>query len=399
MKLRYAGVMTHADADSSARQPALVAESIGKQFGDTQVLKGIDLNVAPGEIVALLGPSGCGKTTLLRIAAGLLSASTGHMQIAGQTVVDGAVHTLPPEARGIGMVFQDYALWPHLSVLDNVAFPLRMRGERKAARHDRARKALARVGLDHLADRSPGTLSGGQQQRVALARAIVAEPPLVLFDEPLSNLDRELRESLALEMSTLLRELGLSAIYVTHDQAEAFTVADRVAIMIGGEIAQIAAPETIFSDPASVDVAQFLNIGALIDGDIAEKRFRGSSELLSVETPLSNGYEGRQAADPANGSARRQHRAAEGPRAPQPVSGRPLPAASGTGRGWASTGLPRGRPCRAGRRDRACTARRTPARLHRETLTYITGKDATCSAPQRLSPASGLARRWLRPIR
>lgn len=293
MKLRYVSIMTHADADLFARQPALVAESVGKRFGDTEVLKGIDLNVAPGEIVALLGSSGCGKTTLLRIAAGLLSASNGRMQIAGHTVVDGAVHTLPPEARGIGMVFQDYALWPHLSVLDNVAFPLRMRGERKAARQDRARKALARVGLDHLADRSPGTLSGGQQQRVALARAIVAEPPLVLFDEPLSNLDRELRESLALEMSTLLRELGLSAIYVTHDQAEAFTVADRVAIMIGGGIAQIAAPETIFSDPASVDVAQFLNIGALIDGDIAEKRFRGSSELLSVETPLSNGYEGR----------------------------------------------------------------------------------------------------------
>ncbi len=285
--------MRDTSTQATPRTPALIATTIGKRFGDTSVLRGIDLTVAPGEIVALLGPSGCGKTTLLRIAAGLLSASSGRMEIAGRTVADGAVHTLPPEARGIGMVFQDYALWPHLSVLDNVAFPLRMRGDKRAVRNERARAALARVGLDHLADRSPGTLSGGQQQRVALARAIVAEPPLVLFDEPLSNLDRELRESLALEMSTLLRELGLSAIYVTHDQAEAFTVADRVAIMIGGEIAQIAAPEAIFADPASVDVAQFLNIGALIDGEIAERQFRGSSAALSVETPLTNGYNGR----------------------------------------------------------------------------------------------------------
>ena len=280
-------------AATTPRTAALVAAAIGKRFGDTSVLRGIDLTVAPGEIVALLGPSGCGKTTLLRIAAGLLSASAGRMEIAGQTVADGTVHTLPPEARGIGMVFQDYALWPHLSVLDNVAFPLRMRGDRRAARTARARAALARVGLDHLADRAPGTLSGGQQQRVALARAIVAEPPLVLFDEPLSNLDRELRESLALEMSTLLRELGLSAIYVTHDQTEAFTVADRVAIMIGGEIAQIDAPEAIFADPASVDVAQFLNIGALIDGEVAAREFRGTSAPVSVRSPLSNGYQGR----------------------------------------------------------------------------------------------------------
>lgn len=247
---------------------ALNAVQIAKSFGDTQVLRNIDLDLAPGEVVALLGPSGCGKTTLLRIAAGLLSASSGQMQIAGQRVVDGAGFNAAPEARGIGMVFQDYAIWPHLSVLENVAFPLRMRKLGRSDRETRARRALDRVGLSHLAERFPGTLSGGQQQRVALARAIVAEPPLVLFDEPLSNLDRELREGLALEIGALLRELGLSAIYVTHDQSEAFTIADRVAVMLGGEIAQIDTPEQIFACPASVQVAQFLNIGALVDGKV-----------------------------------------------------------------------------------------------------------------------------------
>ncbi|MCC5955836.1 MAG: ABC transporter ATP-binding protein [Natronohydrobacter sp.] len=258
-------MMTNLQSDRSF---ALNAAQIAKSFGDTQVLRNIDLDLAPGEVVALLGPSGCGKTTLLRIAAGLLSASSGQMQIAGQRVVDGASFNAPPEARGIGMVFQDYAIWPHLSVLENVAFPLRMRKLGRSDRETRARRALDRVGLSHLAERFPGTLSGGQQQRVALARAIVAEPPLVLFDEPLSNLDRELREGLALEIGALLRELGLSAIYVTHDQSEAFTIADRVAVMLGGEIAQIDTPEQIFACPASVQVAQFLNIGALVEGKV-----------------------------------------------------------------------------------------------------------------------------------
>ncbi len=254
------------------RSFALTASKIAKSFGESQVLRNIDLDLAPGEVVALLGPSGCGKTTLLRIAAGLLAASSGRMQIAGNRVVDGSGFNAPPEARGIGMVFQDYAIWPHLSVLENVAFPLRMRKLGRNDRETRARRALDRVGLSHLSDRLPGTLSGGQQQRVALSRAIVAEPPLVLFDEPLSNLDRELREGLALEIGTLLRELRLSAIYVTHDQSEAFTIADRVAIMLDGRIAQIDTPERIFSVPASVEVAQFLNIGALIEGRVCRAR-------------------------------------------------------------------------------------------------------------------------------
>lgn len=267
----------------SGHSCALTARQIAKSFGETQVLRNIDLDLAPGEVVALLGPSGCGKTTLLRIAAGLLAASSGQMQIAGKRVVDGSGFNAPPEARGIGMVFQDYAIWPHLSVLENVAFPLRMRKLGRSARNTRALRALDRVGLSHLADRFPGTLSGGQQQRVALARAIVAEPPLVLFDEPLSNLDRELREGLALEIGALLRELGLSAIYVTHDQSEAFTIADRVAVMLAGKIAQIDTPEQLFAAPATVEVAQFLNIGALIDGRISAARgFTCSRDHLNL---------------------------------------------------------------------------------------------------------------------
>ncbi len=272
------------------RTPALDARAIGKAFDGATVLDGIDLDLAHGEVIALLGPSGCGKTTLLRIAAGLMAPSAGKLSLGGRSVAESGGRVVPPEARGLGMVFQDYALWPHLSVVDNVAFPLRMRGMGRGARRTGALRALARVGLEALADRYPGTLSGGQQQRVALARAIVAEPPLVLFDEPLSNLDRELRESLAVEMAELLRELGLSALYVTHDQAEAFTVADRVAIMQGGRIAQIDTPEVLFTAPASVEVARFLNIGAILGGIASGARFRSECGFeIPAPSPAPDG--------------------------------------------------------------------------------------------------------------
>jgi iron(III) transport system ATP-binding protein len=271
---------------------ALTAVGIGKVFDGKVVLEGIDVVLPQGEVLALLGPSGCGKTTFLRIVAGLMAPDGGQLSIGGRLVAAGGGPVLPPEARDLGMVFQDYALWPHLSVVDNVAFPLRMRGLGRRARRDRAMSALARVSLAHLADRSPGTLSGGQQQRVALARAVVAEPPIVLFDEPLSNLDRELRESLALEIARLMRELGLTGIYVTHDQNEAFAVADRVAVMQAGRIAQIAPPEALFAEPASLDVARFLNIGAIIPGHARDSDFHAPGLGRPIQIGRRPGFVG-----------------------------------------------------------------------------------------------------------
>src|SRR5690606_34664336 len=196
-------------------------------FGTNTVLNQIDLHIDAGSVVALLGPSGCGKSTLLRLLAGLTQPAAGEIHF-GERQVAKAGWSLPPEARDIGMVFQDYALWPHMTVAQNVAFPLKMRNVRRQECDSRVAQALARVGLSEFADRKPAGLSGGQQQRVALARAIVAEPRVLLFDEPLSNLDSELRESLCLEMATLLRQLGTTAVYVTHDRREAEILADRI---------------------------------------------------------------------------------------------------------------------------------------------------------------------------
>ncbi|WP_194205995.1 ABC transporter ATP-binding protein [Superficieibacter sp. 1612_C1] len=207
-------------------------------FGTQTVLNQIDLHIDPGSIVALLGPSGCGKSTLLRLLAGLTQPADGEIFF-GERRVAKRGWSLPPEARDIGMVFQDYALWPHMTVAQNVAFPLRMRGVSRAERERRVEQALQRVGLAAFAGRKPAGLSGGQQQRVALARAIVAEPRVLLFDEPLSNLDSELRESLCLEMSQLLRQLGTTAVYVTHDRREAELLADRIVHLSGGSIAAI----------------------------------------------------------------------------------------------------------------------------------------------------------------
>ncbi len=306
------------DTRASTPATALEASGIGRSFDGKPVLEGVDLRLGAGEVIALLGPSGCGKTTLLRIIAGLLAPSAGRLTIGERLMAEGGGTTAPPEARGLGMVFQDYALWPHLSVRDNVAFPLRMRGMGRTDRRARAQAALDQVGLGHLADRWPGTLSGGQQQRVALARAIVAEPPLVLFDEPLSNLDRELRESLAVEMGRLIRRLHLSAVYVTHDQAEAFTIADRVAVMLDGRIAQIDAPEALFARPASVAVARFLNIGAIFEGALDGGQFRCARGAIALSAEGLGGLTACAAgpahllvprtavtpADPANGHLR-----------------------------------------------------------------------------------------------
>lgn len=213
-------------------------QGVSYAFGAHTVLNHIDLHIQPGSIVALLGPSGCGKSTLLRLLAGLSEPAEGEIWF-GDRLVAKAGWTLPPEARDIGMVFQDYALWPHMSVAQNIAFPLKMRNVPRAEREQRVSQALERVGLAEFAGRKPAGLSGGQQQRVALARAIVAEPGVLLFDEPLSNLDTALRESLCLEMARLLRQLGTTAVYVTHDHREAQLLADRIVHLASGTVESV----------------------------------------------------------------------------------------------------------------------------------------------------------------
>lgn len=217
---------------------SVTLEDIHYAFGTQTVLNHLDLAIEAGSIVALLGPSGCGKSTILKLLAGLLQPQQGTLKF-GERLIASADHSLPPEQRDIGMVFQDYALWPHMSVAQNVAFPLLMRRVAARERDERVMAALQRVGLADFAGRKPADLSGGQQQRVALARAIIAEPKILLFDEPLSNLDRDLRESLCREMASLLRQLGTTAVYVTHDRSEAEMLADRIVWLSAGSVSAI----------------------------------------------------------------------------------------------------------------------------------------------------------------
>jgi len=233
----------------------LAIREVHKSFGAHPVVRGLSLEIARGEIVSLLGPSGCGKTTALRMVAGLERPDGGTIAISGKTVWSASTD-LPPERRAVGMVFQSYAVWPHRSVRENVAYPLLLKKDPNAARA--ADEALALVRLEGLADRYPETLSGGQQQRVALARALVARPELLLFDEPLSNLDAKLREDMRLEIRELVRRVGITSLYVTHDQPEAFAVSDRVAVILEGRIAQLAAPEELYRSPDDVRVAAFV---------------------------------------------------------------------------------------------------------------------------------------------
>ncbi|KGT86017.1 ABC transporter substrate-binding protein [Erwinia typographi] len=223
------------------RSPTTIEiKGLSYAFGDRTVLHQLDLTVEGGSTVALLGPSGCGKSTLLKLLAGLLQPQQGEIRF-GDRAIASPQSSLPPERRDIGMVFQDYALWPHMSVAQNVGFPLLMRRVPTAERLTKTMIALERVGLASFALRRPADLSGGQQQRVALARAIIAEPGILLFDEPLSNLDRDLRESLSREISTLLRQLGTTAVYVTHDREEAEAIANHIVHLSQGSVTAIQA--------------------------------------------------------------------------------------------------------------------------------------------------------------
>ncbi len=247
---------------------SLTLDAIRKSFGATTVLQGIDLAVRTGEFVVFVGPSGCGKSTLLRIIAGLEEQTSGTIQID-----DRVVNGVPPARRGIAMVFQSYALYPHLTVAKNMGLALQQEGVASAAIDARVRKAAGLLRLEPLLGRRPAELSGGQRQRVAIGRAIVREPSLFLFDEPLSNLDAALRVGTRIEIARLHRQLGATMIYVTHDQIEAMTLADRIVVMNGGIVEQVGAPLDLYRKPANLFVAGFIGSPTinLITGETAER--------------------------------------------------------------------------------------------------------------------------------
>jgi spermidine/putrescine ABC transporter ATP-binding subunit len=237
----------------AARGRAIAIERIAKRYGSVAAVDDVSLDVAAGEFVSLLGPSGSGKTTLLMMIAGFETPDSGSISVGGFDIT-----TVPANRRGIGMVFQRYALFPHMTVAQNIAYPLRMRRVARRAIAERVAAALALVRLEGLGQRLPSQLSGGQQQRVAVARALVFEPPALLMDEPLGALDKKLREQMQLEIKRLQRALGVTVIYVTHDQEEALTMSDRVAVMDGGRLVQAGTPVELYREPATAFVADFI---------------------------------------------------------------------------------------------------------------------------------------------
>ena len=249
----------------------LVVKNLSLRLGDNEILKAASLTVVPGQVVALLGPSGSGKTTLLRAIAGLERPHGGSIAIGSNVFYDATRNIeLPAEKRGLGLVFQSYALWPHRTVFDNVAYGLKLRGTPTAEIKSRVEKTLGQIGLGDLATRYPHQLSGGQQQRVAIARALVYEPPVILLDEPLSNLDAKLREEARAWLRTLIVTLGLSAVHVTHDQVEAMAIADRIVLLDAGTIAQEGPPTELYNDPATLFAAEFMGSNNRLDGPLLE---------------------------------------------------------------------------------------------------------------------------------
>ena len=292
------------DGEKAALRGSVLIQGLTKSFGDVPVLKGVDLQIDSGEFITILGPSGCGKSTLMRIIAGL------EHQNGGSVAIDGVqVDYMRPSARDIAMVFQSYALYPHMTVFENMAVPLRMRkltflqrlpGARWISAETRAtereiaqavQEVASTLHIEDLLRRKPGQLSGGQKQRVAVGRAMVREPRVFLMDEPLSNLDAELRVHMRAEIAQLHRKLGVTFIYVTHDQAEAMTMSDRVVILIGGKLLQVAAPGTIYHDPSDLAVARFVGsprinvLTGLIRGDGIEV----CGQIFALPTGLPDG--------------------------------------------------------------------------------------------------------------
>lgn len=260
---------------TTIRSGSVVFENVTKQFADFNALPNLSLTVEPGTLVTLLGPSGCGKTTTLRLLAGLEHPTSGRILIGGKDVTH-----LPANERDVAMVFQSYALFPHMSALDNVMYGLLSGGLSKKEAQDRAREGLKLVGLESMGQRLPSELSGGQQQRIAVARALVLEPQVLLLDEPLSNLDERLRRRVRTEIRELQQRLGFTAVYVTHDQEEALAVSDKIIVMKEGHIAQQGAPQELYQSPASVFIADFMGEANILPCDI--RRVEDSEAVIAL---------------------------------------------------------------------------------------------------------------------
>lgn len=262
-------------------QAVLQFSEVSKRYGEVQAVDHISFTVNSGELFTLLGPSGCGKTTTLRLVAGLEEPEEGEILLNGQPVASPKRGSfVPPDKRDMGMVFQSYAIWPHLTVFENVAFPLKVRREPVKAIRKRVSEALELVGLSGLEDRGATQLSGGQQQRVALARALVYTPAILLLDEPLSNLDAKLREQMRFELRSLQRRLHLSVLYVTHDQTEAMTLSDRIAVIHRGRLEQVGTPAEVYEQPASAFVGDFLGRTVVLEGKARREAGRGWIDLV-----------------------------------------------------------------------------------------------------------------------
>jgi ABC-type Fe3+/spermidine/putrescine transport system ATPase subunit len=266
------------------RKPHIEVENLEIKYGDVLAVRGVSFSVQPGEQLTLLGPSGCGKTTTLRAIAGLEQPSGGEIRIGGAPVYSAASRiNIPAERRGLSMVFQSYAIWPHMSVFDNVAYGLRVRREAKSAIAEKVDRALDMVQMRAFRDRGASQLSGGQQQRVALARAFVFQPAVLLFDEPLSNLDAKLRADMRIELRELQHRLGITSVYVTHDLEEALAMSDRIVVMRDGLIAQVGSPSDIYNLPRNAFVADFIGSSNLIRGKNRPDLATGG--MVALEAP------------------------------------------------------------------------------------------------------------------
>jgi iron(III) transport system ATP-binding protein len=292
--------------------PGIAITGLTKRFGDVPAVDGLDLTVRPGELVALLGPSGCGKTTTLRLVAGFMAPDAGEIRV-GDRVLSSAGSVVPPERRRMAMIFQSYALWPHMTVAQNVAYGLRFAGIPRAERNGRVTEILRAVQLAGYGARYPGELSGGQQQRVAVARALVVEPEILLLDEPLSNLDASLREEMRFEIRRLHERFTITTLYVTHDQAEAMVISDRVAVLRSGRVAQIGAPSELFEHPRTRFVAEFIGKTNLIDA-VAEGPGRVARDRLRLRVAVDGLVSGAPAV-----ISIRPHQIALAPRAAAPA--------------------------------------------------------------------------------